>query len=96
MDSVNLIGETPMILAARDGDIKMVQTLLRLGGSVDHQERHGTTALMAAADGGHRCVSTETRAIPTAIPTAVPTAAHSTLTPARGWSDSAFHCLFLT
>ena len=36
--------------------MQMVQILLRLGATVDWQEKHGTTALMAAADNGHRAV----------------------------------------
>jgi hypothetical protein len=85
IDSENMIGETPLILAvraklpcpvlcrhvqlchykpiecggrrqAKEGDVQMVQILLRLGATVDWQEKHGTTALMAAADNGHQNV----------------------------------------
>ncbi len=44
-------GNTPLMLAARDGDTKKVESLLKTGADVNAKNREGTTALMAATWG---------------------------------------------
>lgn len=46
-------GETPLVLAAREGRADVVQTLLRLGSSVDLPDSAGRHPLAAAASAGH-------------------------------------------
>lgn len=46
-------GDTPLIVASRQGDLKTVQTLLASGVDVNASNEKGTTALMAASKEGH-------------------------------------------
>jgi ankyrin repeat protein len=42
-----------LLIAARDGDAAQVRTLLARGAAVNHQDRSGTTPLIAASANGH-------------------------------------------
>ncbi len=46
-------GDTPLILASRQGDLKTVQALLASGADVNATNSQGTTALMAASEAGY-------------------------------------------
>jgi len=49
----NKNGDTPLMLAAKNGEAKAVQVLLALGADPDLKKRDGNTALMLAAIYGH-------------------------------------------
>ena len=57
VDCTNMIGETGLMLAAANGDVYSVRTLVELGANVDGQDMHGSTALMKGAGAGHTDVS---------------------------------------
>jgi ankyrin repeat protein len=57
INTTNLIGETGLMLAAANGDVYTVRTLLELSADVDAQDMHGTTALMKASGSGHADVT---------------------------------------
>ena len=46
-------GDTPLIIASRQGNLKAVETLLATGVDVNAANSKGTTALMAASKAGH-------------------------------------------
>lgn len=53
-DALNVRGETPLILAAREGHLPVVEVLLADGADVNiESEFLGRTALISAAQGGH-------------------------------------------
>lgn len=43
----------PLLVAARDGDVASLQSLLQHGADVNMQDEEGSTALHWAADGNH-------------------------------------------
>ena len=56
MTDVNALaveGDTPLIIASRQGNLKTVQTLLAAGADVNATNSKQTTALMAASEAGH-------------------------------------------
>ena len=46
-------GDTPLIVASRQGNLQAVQTLLATGADVNAANTKGTTPLMAAGEAGH-------------------------------------------
>jgi|SRR3712207_1093985 len=52
----NVIGRTPLMLAAFAGNLPLVQRLLVEGADVNARDKDGDTALMFAACGGHAAI----------------------------------------
>lgn len=53
IDETSVEGNTPLILASRDNNVKMVRFLLAKGASLDIKNRSGYTALGVAESWGH-------------------------------------------
>ncbi|MEO5376416.1 MAG: ankyrin repeat domain-containing protein [Magnetococcus sp. DMHC-6] len=51
---VDIKGQTPLMWAAKMGDIELVQKLLNAGANVNIEDLWGQTALLLAIQNGHR------------------------------------------
>jgi len=47
------VGMTPLMIAAQEGETKIVKVLLAIGSDINAKDNDGVTALMIAADEGH-------------------------------------------
>jgi len=53
IDAMNTLGETSLMIAARNGQTEIVKDLLKKNATIDLQNKLGATALMLAANKGH-------------------------------------------
>lgn len=58
VDEVNLIQETPLVVAARAGHEEVARTLILHSADIEHRAMHDVTPLMAAAEVGARSIAT--------------------------------------
>lgn len=53
VDSPDVYGWTPILLAAKSGATGLIQMFLELNANIDHQDQTGNTALLIASARGH-------------------------------------------